>query len=762
MTFPSRSSIPAPTMELLAPAGTLQAFEAALEAGADAVYVGAPGLNARALARDFTLSEIAAMVAYAHANKKRLYVAINSLIKEDELPLAVETLAVLATIGPDALIVQDLALLYLVRRYFSRLKVHASTLMTVNHAVAANYFAGLGFERVVLARELSLEEIRVLHQHSTAELEIFIHGAMCFSYSGLCRFSSLHGGKSSLRGQCVQPCRRRYEWLPSGKSKSSRHGCGSGGYFFSMNDLAGIDHLAEARAAGVISLKIEGRLRSVEYVRNTVRAYRLALDALDVEPSQQAKVLEEAQRLLDAAMGRKRSTGFFIAGREERLIVPHLSGSTGTVIGKVVRLDPVRGRGKVGGATLEVMLQERVQLGDRLRLYEERTGERKNFTLKSMAVRGQAVSQAIKGQMAIVSMDGVDCGNLRQPFRGLLFRVDIGDRSEKVGPALTRQVKSLPGLPSCASSVQSILQELAIGRAKDTASTVQATRRRFVEPQGQSRQSKGEIEWWLKVRTLESLSLRFPFKVAKVVLELSRENLEQASKGRRVGTSGFAQLVWALPPVLHEAQLPWFRDAIRQIQCRGDAHFQVGHIGQLGLFAKYEQAMNEQQMHLYGDYSCNVLNSAALRMLASTGLSGVQFFLETDRSTLVTALEHYRYNCPQHKGRRMQVGLYVHGRPPLFTSRLDAPHFKGQRSFASPRGERFYLDSKEDTLYAYAHVSFSLLPYANELRGLGVNYFVVDISQGQPKKICAEMTALLSGWGELPSVISGNYVGTLM
>lgn len=749
-------------MELLAPAGTLQAFEAALESGADAVYVGAPGLNARALARDFTFPDIAAMTAHAHTNNKRLYVAMNSLVKEDELPLAVETLAILATIGPDALIIQDLGLLYLVRRYFPQLKVHASTLMTINHAIAANYFAGLGFERIVLARELSLEEIRAIYQHSTVELEVFIHGAMCFSYSGLCRFSSLHGGKSSLRGQCVQPCRRRYEWLPSGKSKGGRRGCGSGGYLFSMNDLAGIDHLAEARTAGVVSLKIEGRLRSVEYVRNTVRAYRLALDALDAEPSQQAKVLIEAQLHLDAAMGRKRSTGFFVPGGQERMIIPHLSGSTGTVVGKVVRLDVLKGRGKDGGAILQVMLQERVQQGDRLRLYEERTGERKNFTLKSMTVRGRAVSQADKGQMAVVSLDGVDCGSLRQPFHGVLFRVDIGGRSEKVGSALARQIHSCTELPSCSSTMQPILDELAIDSGADTAIKAPSSRPRFVEPRGLLRQSKEVVEWWLKVRTLESLSLRFPFKVAKVVLELNKETVEQASKNRRIGTSGFAQLVWTLPPVLHEAQLPWYRDVIRQLQGSGYTHYQVGHIGQLGLFAEYEQAMNGQRMLLYGDYSCNVLNSAALRMLASTGLSGVQFSLEADRSTLATALEHYRHNNPQNKQGRMQVGLYVHGRPPLFTSRLDAPHFKGQHSFISPRGERFYLDSKQDALYAYAHTSFSLLPYISEVRSLGVNYFVVDISQGQPKKMCAEINALFSGRGELPEIISGNYAGTLV
>ena len=218
------TTAPATDMELLAPAGTLAAFAAALEAGADAVYVGAPGLNARALARDFTFAEIAAMTRHAHEQGRRLYVAMNSLVKEGELRLALENLEALARIGPDALIIQDLGLLHLARRFFPELRLHASTLMTATSSLAASRFASLGFRRVVLARELSLAEIRTIGERSGVELEIFIHGAMCFSYSGLCRFSSLHGGKSSLRGQCVQPCRRRYDWLPSGKRAAAAGG----------------------------------------------------------------------------------------------------------------------------------------------------------------------------------------------------------------------------------------------------------------------------------------------------------------------------------------------------------------------------------------------------------------------------------------------------------------------------------------------------------------------------------------------------------
>ena len=176
-------------MELLAPAGTIENFHAAIEAGADAVYVGVPGFNARNLARDLRLEEIGAMIRFCRDRGKKLYVAANSLVLESELPLVVETLAKLEFLGPDALIVQDLGLIRLVRRYFPHLRLHASTLMTAHNSLAVSALASLGCLRVVLARELTAREIAAIRARSEVELEVFIHGAMCFSYSGLCLFS---------------------------------------------------------------------------------------------------------------------------------------------------------------------------------------------------------------------------------------------------------------------------------------------------------------------------------------------------------------------------------------------------------------------------------------------------------------------------------------------------------------------------------------------------------------------------------------------
>jgi len=740
-------------MELLAPAGSVAAFEAALREGADAVYVGSPGLNARALSRDFSFGDIAGMTRYAQEQGKKIYVAMNSLVKENEVPLALESLHQFAAIKPDALIIQDLGLLYLARRYFPQIKVHASTLMTVNTAMAATYFQKLGFERVVLARELSLKEIAAIHAQCEVELEIFIHGAMCFSYSGLCRFSSLHGGKSSLRGQCVQPCRRSYDWVSSGK-KGRSSGGKKGGHLFSMNDLCGIEALSSVRKTGVVSLKIEGRLKSVAYVRNVVHAYRLVLDGLDQPPDEQKSILKEAGRSLDQAMGRKRSTGFFVSGQEGRLIQPNLTGSSGELVGKVTKIEQSKGSSpKRRPLRLQVSLQAPLNNGDRLRLYEEKSGARKSFTLRTMEFKGRRVERAGKGQQVTILAADLDLG-AQKGGHGLLFRVDLSARSDKQSQAVKRKIAALDENKISQETIQRQLQELGIGPLIHAAEK----KKRYRYGSQRNTRPTPVPQWWLKVSSLEHARQRFPFQVSRVVLELNQLNLERFLQlaAARIESLPY-QLVWALPQVMREEQLAWQQQAIRQLQEKGSTGFQIGHIAQMALLGK----QTHRDLEIFGDYSCNLLNSPAFLQYQDAGLAGVQFSLETDRATLQRALASRQDLRGDDAGQKMQVGLYVYGRPPLFSARLEAAHFQGQRSFVSSRGERYYIDRRPEAVYAYAHVSFSLLAYTEELSRMGLDYFVVDISNGAVKRESMAVTALIHGRGDLPEVISGNYAGVL-
>ncbi len=251
--------------ELLAPAGSPEALFAAVAAGADAVYLGLSGgaTNARVNARNFSLDELALAAAYAHARGVKVYLTLNTLSFESELPSLLSTARDAAERGVDAFIVADLGLASLLSQELPDVPLHASTQAFAHSTLTADALYSLGFERVVLARELSAEDIRSVTEGSLAETEVFIHGAMCVSHSGQCLFSSLVGGRSGNRGECAQPCRLPY---------------GNGKYPLSLKDMCLAAHIPDLIASGVASLKIEGRMKSPDYVYTVTKIYRRLLD----------------------------------------------------------------------------------------------------------------------------------------------------------------------------------------------------------------------------------------------------------------------------------------------------------------------------------------------------------------------------------------------------------------------------------------------------------------------------------------------------
>ena len=249
--------------ELLAPAGDMECLYAAVAAGADAIYVGGKRFGARAFAKNFEIDELASAVRYCHLNGVKLYVTLNTLIEDKEMAEAVEYAAELYRIGVDALIVADLGVMAAIRRHVPDLELHASTQMSVHNTPGVSAAADLGATRVVVARELSYEDICRVVADSPVEIEVFLHGALCVCHSGQCLFSSLVGGRSGNRGECAQPCR-----LPFNGGK----------YPLSLKDLSLADHIPELIESGVASLKIEGRMKSPEYVYSVTSIYRRLLD----------------------------------------------------------------------------------------------------------------------------------------------------------------------------------------------------------------------------------------------------------------------------------------------------------------------------------------------------------------------------------------------------------------------------------------------------------------------------------------------------
>jgi putative protease len=323
------SSSVAGSPELLAPAGDWDALRAAVANGADAVYFGLPNFNARHRATNFTLEELPEVMEFLHRHNVRGYVAFNTLVFSDELPEAVRIIAALVAAGVDAVIVQDLGLTRLIRQVAPQLPIHGSTQMTLTEPRGIEFVRTLGVERVIVARELSIDEIESITKKTPMPLEVFVHGALCVAYSGQCLTSEALGGRSANRGQCAQACRLPYDLIVDGQQRET----GDRNYLLSPQDLAAHDLVESLVKIGVKSFKIEGRLKSAEYVAITSQSYRTALDAAIAG---QPFTLDRQRQLdLQQSFSRGFSHGFLSGINHQTLVPARFPKSRGVLLGKV-------------------------------------------------------------------------------------------------------------------------------------------------------------------------------------------------------------------------------------------------------------------------------------------------------------------------------------------------------------------------------------------------------------------------------------------
>lgn len=309
-------------MELLAPAGTTENFLAALEAGADAIYLGGKQFNARANAANFDGEQLRRAIRLAHLVGASVYVTVNIVIGDGETVALAEYLKELASYDADGIIVQDLAVARLAKKVAPTLALHGSTQMTATNLSTVRFLERLGFTRVVLGREASLSEIQYITKDAAAEIEVFIHGALCVCYSGQCLMSSFIGGRSGNRGACAQPCRLPYELL---RGDGSVVNAPDEAYVMSPKDLNYSEHMAELMAAGVASFKVEGRMKNAEYVKSVIGSYRHIMDSAGKVTKADKKALEHgfnrgfSTACLDKNVGRPMITAKAPGNRGKRI-----------------------------------------------------------------------------------------------------------------------------------------------------------------------------------------------------------------------------------------------------------------------------------------------------------------------------------------------------------------------------------------------------------------------------------------------------------
>jgi U32 family peptidase len=523
--------------ELLAPAGNVESFYAALNAGANAIFLGLQEFNARGRATNFSRPLLRLAVKKASEKGVKIYVTINILIKNREIDQLIDTLSFLDAVKVDGIIIQDWGVYYLAGKYFPHLRLHASTQMGVHNSVGVNFCADKGIKRSVLARELTMHELESIAKKSKAELEVFVHGALCYSFSGMCLFSSYIGGQGANRGICKQSCRRNYS-------------DGNGSHaLFSLKDNLQINNLQKLSALGINSMKVEGRMKSADYVYQVCKAYRMAID----HPEE----TETAASLLELDMGREK-TSWFLGGTVGHSIAE--DSSTGRIIGTVVHV-----------IKNVISIKSAIDLapGYRLRI-RKKMEENDQLYIKLDRFRK-------KGDLYEVETDPglkIDKGD-----EVLLVRLKTQSFPSRLG-----NVNTLPELKKPAINKQAVKNDLLF----------------------ETHQSK-TTELFVRIDSPEWLSrLRFNDYEA-VILSYKRRDWENFDFQLPAYYENKQKIRIELPKFISEKHLEFYTERATKLYSEGYNHFFVSHLSQKQLLPQGAHISCNENVYILNDASAKML-----------------------------------------------------------------------------------------------------------------------------------------------------------
>ncbi len=743
--------------ELLAPAGSVENYFAAVAAGADAVYLGLQQFNARERAENFTLGDLCRILPHARRNKVRVYLTLNTLLTEQELPDAIALLHQIAPLSPDALIVADLGLLRILRENFPDLAVHVSTQAGCASADAAEEFARMGASRVVLERHLRLPEVKRIASRSPIGVEIFIHGSMCYSYSGKCFFSSFLGGKSGNRGACVQPCRRLYG-----------HD-GAEDALFSTRDLSLMGQLPELAALGISSFKIEGRMRSAEYVSAVVGAYRKALDL--IKAGQPDEGVAEGKRLLGGVMGREETPGILGGAAPGDIASGGGTGSIGTPLG------PIR---EIHEGWAFVAAEPSFEQGDRLRVQFQSDGSGRAFT--ALNIKPDVGGFRVKVPFDVSAGDLVfrvgttgraDFARAAKremealPPGGIRFNVIVGDgfvaieaaygkfrreMSFRVGGRGNRAESHVP--PNASGRLASSCQiELPVGEIHveshnpsvawvDVESLfVKAARQFDKEFHLAGKELRLSILPTLRVSGTRKETVPAVFYVACKPSQLSKLAKSAAivpvvdftkAVAREPGGpgAGFREKgYFRLSAPLLEADASFWRRTVREALDKGYTRWILPDVGH---FSFFPPGAERRKLQLVSDHYLYAFNLGSLSVLSRLGASRMILPVEATLTSL-RAVGKYLHG----------LGIAVaYGALPLMVSRALPASGVRRGEVTSPRDERFVIEADEHGSSVRPIVPYSASGILHELRGAGIDDFFVDFSGTPDEKIPEVMAAL--------------------
>ncbi len=684
--------------ELLAPVGSFETFMAALDAGAAAVDRGLKKFSAWARAENFSLADLELLTAYAHQHKVKVYVALNTLIRNDELDEIYRTLNALVQYKVDAVIVQDLGLLNILRRDFGALKVHLSTQLTIHNAAGAKRLADQGCKRVVLGRELSLEEIDQVARSSTIELELFVYGALCVSVAGICQFSSFFGGQSANRGRCSQPCRRPYNYQ------------GEEGYFFSPADFSALEFLPEVVKSGIASCKIEGRMKGSQYVKVVTSVFRRALDEIKASGTLAPVNLKKYREDLQEAYARPATAANLSGHYSENIIEPKRAATIGAVIGKIRRVSRVGGDRKKGpGRSWKIILRStrKLDVGDRLKVVRQgKDGRDNSFTVKEGDCRIEKKG-AGRGSANIIS--------LILPFTckegDLLVKVGSRDEYGRKGSIRIRKEIAAAVTVRSQKSVAG-LQPVACQPAQWLSLPADAGRGTNPDSENQPAKSK----WLIKLSDFNAARPFLKRSGFRVALELNGRIAATIAGRERDLLRRFPKLEWSLPPLNYPGRETVVAETVKRLMESGFRKFHLNGIGQLELFPSLSE--ERAQFKLATGPFLHAANQAAVSYYVEQGFSSVHLSPELDKATIndLKALPG------------SSLSLTAFSFLPLLLTRVPLSLNKRGKTFISSRREEIVAYKRDGMTALISEIPFSLLKQINHLRNHDINCKIIDLT----------------------------------
>ena len=678
--------------ELLAPAGNPEALDAAVNEGADAVYLGLKSFNARMRSSNFAWSQFEAALDAMHHRGKKIFVTVNTVLQENETERMYRFLAYLDRMGPDGLIVQDFGVLNLARTHFPKLRIHASTQMNIASARAANTMSRSGISRVVLARELGIDEIRDIKARTSCELEVFVHGALCVSESGLCLFSSFLGGKSANRGMCAQACRRLYVAEVSGGTKQ--------GYFFSPNDLQLIDRIPDLVQAGVSSFKIEGRMKSAEYVGTVVSAYRYVLD--NWERDRKGSV-ETARRILANDFARAKTRYWYDSPKAENILNPDQAGGTGIFLGKI---DRVKSEEDGHFAALKGGSYDPDE-GDSVRLHKKDDSGRESHKVKEVRTEGN------------VRWIDIPAGFGTGDSVYLLQTKSMTKRYPHVLPHDLAAFRSQPG----GEKLPPLKLEIPDAEGKTKADDKGKS---DVKAKNGSEFAEFPEGVYVQVSQIEDLFTILSDKPVRAILELNRLTVPAL-----LGVPGpdghqnsnplpFAkrELILSIDPFLPQALEDGLSTTLDELIENGYSNFIVNNPGHIGM-----------------------LRNRGLRLIAGPWLYSfnrwsVDWLNKQSLYSIITPFENSRENLeatfdPKWRSRAF---VTVFAWPTLFRMRFRLPESYEFGFFSDRQGGVFKTLSTDDGSFVLPENPFSIADKAQTIRKTGFTRLIIDLSKTKLKK----------------------------